>query len=163
VPEVLLGLGGNLGDPVATIEAALHRLEAGGVRIARRSRWYRTKPWGKTDQPDFVNLCVAADTDLSARALLNLVQATETSLGRERNVRWGPRTIDIDILAYGDVTIDEPGLEIPHPRMTQRAFVLVPLLDIAPDHPIAGRRVRDWAAEVDRSGVERIEPGQPSY
>jgi 2-amino-4-hydroxy-6-hydroxymethyldihydropteridine diphosphokinase len=158
VPEVLLGLGGNLGDPVAAIEAALQHLGTGGVRITRRSRCYRTAPWGVTDQPHFVNLCVAGDTDLPARALLDLVQATEAALGRERTVRWGPRTIDIDILTYGDLTIEEPGLEIPHPRMTERAFVLVPLLDIAPDHPIAGRPVRDWAADVDRSGVEVIEP-----
>jgi 2-amino-4-hydroxy-6-hydroxymethyldihydropteridine diphosphokinase len=158
VPEVLLGLGGNLGDPIAAIEAALQRLEAQGVRITRRSRWYRTAPWGVTGQPDFVNLCVAAKTDLSARALLDAVQVIETVLGRERDMRWGPRTIDIDILAYGEMTIAEPGLDIPHPRMTERAFVLVPLLDIAPDYPIAGRPVREWAAAVDRSGVEVLEP-----
>ena len=158
VPEVLLGLGGNLGDPVATMEAALRRLETEGVCITRRSRWYRTAPWGMTDQPSFVNLCVAAETDLPARALLNVVQGTETALGRERNTRWGPRTIDIDILAYGDLMIDEPDLQIPHPRMTERAFVLVPLLDIAPDRLIAGRPVREWAAAIDRSGVEEIKP-----
>src|SRR5919199_67565 len=90
VAEVLLGLGGNLGDPVAIIEAALQRLGAGGVRITRRSRWYRTAPWGVTDQPDFVNLCVVAETDLSPRALLDLVQAIEAALGRKREVRWGP-------------------------------------------------------------------------
>ncbi len=158
MPEALLGLGGNLGDPAAAIEAALQRLETAGVRITRRSRWYSTAPWGVSNQPHFVNLCVAAETDLSARALLEVIQATEAALGRERNMRWGPRTIDIDILAYGDLTVDEPGLQIPHPRMTERAFVLVPLLDIAPDHPIAGRPVREWAAAVDRSGVEVIEP-----
>lgn len=158
MPEVLLGLGGNVGDPIAAIEAALRRLEREGVRITRRSRWYRTAPWGVTDQPYFVNLCVAADTDLPARALLDAVQAIEAALGRERAMRWGPRIIDIDILAYGDLTIDEPDLQIPHPKLTERAFVLVPLLDIAPDHPIVGRPVRDWAADVDRGGVEVIEP-----
>ena len=160
MPEVLLGLGGNLGDPVATIEAALKNLETGGVRIRRRSRWYRTAPWGVTDQPDFVNLCVAAETDLVPRALLDLVQTTEAALGRERRERWGPRTIDIDILTYGDVSLEEPGLQIPHPRITERAFVLVPLHDIAPHRVIKGRPVRDWAADVDRSGVELIEPNQ---
>jgi 2-amino-4-hydroxy-6-hydroxymethyldihydropteridine diphosphokinase len=158
VPEVLLGLGGNLGDPIATIEAALAHLESESVHVTRRSQWYRTAPWGVTDQPYFVNLCVAADTDLSARALLNVVRAIETALGRERNMRWGPRTIDIDILAYGHEHIDQPDLTIPHPRLIERAFVLVPLLDIAPDHVIAGRPVRDWAADVGRSGVERIGP-----
>ena len=155
--EVLLGLGGNLGDPVATIEAALHRLDTQGVRIMRRSRWYRTSPWGMTDQPDFVNLCVAAETDLTPRALLDIVQAAETALGRKRELRWGPRTLDIDILAYGDLVLKEPGLELPHPRLTERAFVLVPLLDIAADRLIKGRPVRDWATSVDRSGVEVIE------
>ncbi len=158
MPEVLLGLGGNLGDPVATIGAALRRLEAEGVRITRRSRSYRTAPWGVTDQPDFVNICVAAETDLSPRALLELVQAVETALGRERTIRWGPRMIDIDILAYGDERVDEPDLTIPHPRLTERAFVLVPLLDIAPERVIAGRTVRDWAAAVDRSAVEVFQP-----
>ena len=157
--EVLLGLGGNLGDPIATIAAALRRLEEGGVRIARRSRYYRTPPWGVTEQPDFVNLCIAADTDLSPRALLDLAQGIEAALGRERVLRWGPRIIDIDILAYNDLTMNEPGLELPHPGLTQRAFVLVPLLDIAPDRMIGGRLVRDWAAAVDRSGIEVIEPG----
>jgi 2-amino-4-hydroxy-6-hydroxymethyldihydropteridine diphosphokinase len=162
VPEVLLGLGGNLGDPVATIEAALRRLKAEGVHVTRRSRWYRTAPWGMTDQPDFVNICVAAETDLPARAFLTMIQRIETSLGRERKTPWGPRTIDIDILAYGNEHIDQPDLTIPHPRLTERAFVLVPLLDIAADYPIAGRPVRDWAAGVDRNGVERIEPDQSS-
>lgn len=158
MPEVLLGLGGNLGDPVASIEAALDRLEASGVRILRRSRWYRTAPWGKADQPPFVNLCAAAETELAPRALLDLIHATEADLGRERRERWGPRTVDIDILAYGDERIDEPDLTIPHPRLTERAFVLVPLLDIAADRVIEGRTLREWGAAVDHSGVEPLTP-----
>ncbi len=158
MPEVLLGLGGNLGDPVAAIGAALNRLESGGVRITRRSRWYRTAPWGVAGQPDYVNLCVAGETELAARALLDLIHAIEAALGRERRERWGPRILDIDILAYGDALIDEPGLTIPHPRLTERAFVLVPLLDIAADRLISGRTVRDWAATVDRGGVELHSP-----
>jgi 2-amino-4-hydroxy-6-hydroxymethyldihydropteridine diphosphokinase len=158
VPEVLLGLGGNLGDAVATIDAALQRLETGGVCILRRSRSYRTAPWGVADQPDFVNLCAAGETALAPRALLDLIHATEAALGRERRERWGPRTLDIDILAYSDARIDEPGLTIPHPRLTERAFVLVPLLDIAPDRMIEGRTVRDWAAAVDHSGIEPLAP-----
>jgi 2-amino-4-hydroxy-6-hydroxymethyldihydropteridine diphosphokinase len=161
VPEVLLGFGGNIGDPLATIDAALGRLEAGGVRIRRRSRWYRTAPWGKADQPAFVNLCAAGDTELAPRALLGLIHEVEAALGRERRERWGPRLIDIDILAYGDERIDETGLTIPHPHLTERAFVLVPLLDIAPDWVIAGKPVREWAAAIDRSGVEPIEPAPP--
>jgi 2-amino-4-hydroxy-6-hydroxymethyldihydropteridine diphosphokinase len=100
--EVLLGLGGNLGDPVAAIEAALQRLDAEGVRVTRRSPLYRTPPWGVTEQPDFVNACVAAETTLSPAALLALIHRIEAALGRERRERWGPRPIDIDILAYGD-------------------------------------------------------------
>ena len=161
MPEVLLGLGGNLGDPPATITAALRLLEATGVRVTRRSRWYRTAPWGVAEQPDFVNICVATETDLVPRALLATVQATETALGRMPGERWGPRLIDIDILTYDDLAIDEPGLVVPHPSLTERAFVLVPLLDIAPDRLIAGRPVRDWAAEVDRRGVERWSGADP--
>jgi 2-amino-4-hydroxy-6-hydroxymethyldihydropteridine diphosphokinase len=161
VPEILLGLGGNLGDPVATIGAALERLEAGGVRILRRSRPSRTAPWGIADQPHFVNLCAEGETALAPRALLDLIHAVEAALGRERRERWGPRTIDIDILAYWDERIDEPGLTIPHPRLTERAFVLVPLVDIAADCLVEGRTVRDWAASIDRSGVEPIEPAFP--
>lgn len=156
--EVLFGFGGNLGDPAAAIEAALERLDAAGVRITRRSAFYRTAPWGVTEQPDFVNLCAAAETALAPRALLDLIQAIERDLGRERRERWGARLIDIDILAYGEEAVDEPGLTIPHPHLTERAFVLVPLAEIAPDKAIAGRSVREWAAQVDAAGVERIAP-----
>ena len=162
MPEVLLGLGGNLGDPAAAIEAALARLDAAGVRILRRSRLYRTAPWGVTGQPDFVNLCAAAATALSPRELLTRVQTIEADLGRERRERWGPRPIDIDILTYGNKMIHEPGLSIPHPHLTERTFVLVPLLDIAPDRVIAGRPVHEWAAALDRSGIQRVEPRQPT-
>ena len=160
MPEVLLGLGGNIGDPLATIAAALDYLEQGGLRILRRSRGYRTPPWGKADQPDFVNLCAAAETELAPREVLDLIHAVEAALGRERRERWGPRLIDVDILAYGDERIEEPGLTVPHPRLTERAFVLVPLLDIAPDRVIAGKSVREWATTVDRSGITPVEPGK---
>ena len=154
--EVLLGFGGNLGDPIAAIESALQWLDAGGVRITARSPFYRTLAWGRTDQPDFVNLCAAAQTALTPHGLLDTIQCIEAALGRERRERWGPRAIDIDILAYDDTIIDEPGLTIPHPHLTERAFVLVPLRDIAPDWIIAGRSLRAWASGADRSGIERI-------
>jgi 2-amino-4-hydroxy-6-hydroxymethyldihydropteridine diphosphokinase len=156
VADVLLGLGGNVGDPVATIGAAIERLEAGGVRIMARSHWYRTAPWGVTEQPDFVNLCVAGQTALAPRALLALIHETEAALGRERRTRWGPRPIDIDILTYADETVDEPGLRIPHPHLTERAFVLIPLRDIAADKLVAGRSVWDWSAMIAPGGVERM-------
>lgn len=154
--DVLLGLGGNVGDPVATIGAALERLEAGGVHITARSHWYRTAPWGVTGQPDFVNLCAAGRTALAPRALLALIHETEAALGRERRTRWGPRPIDIDVLTYGNETIDEPGLHVPHPHLTERGFVLIPLLDIAPDKLVAGRSLRDWSALVSHAGIERM-------
>jgi 2-amino-4-hydroxy-6-hydroxymethyldihydropteridine diphosphokinase len=157
VADILLGFGGNVGDPVATITAALGRLEAGGVHITARSHWYRTAPWGVTEQPDFINLCAAATTTLVPRALLELIQQTEAALGRERRTRWGPRVIDIDILTYDDEAIDEPGLHIPHPRLTERAFVLIPLLDVAPDKVVAGRSIRAWSTAVARGGIERID------
>jgi 2-amino-4-hydroxy-6-hydroxymethyldihydropteridine diphosphokinase len=162
--EVLLGLGGNLGDPLAATEAALAALSARGVRVTARSRPYRTAPWGPVEQPDFVNLCARATTDLSPRAVLEAGLAVEAELGRERRERWGPRTIDVDLLAFDRLALAEPGLTLPHPRLTERAFVLVPLAEIAPDWIVAGRRVSDWAAAVDRAGVVPLaagdEPGQ---
>ena len=122
------------------------------MRILRRSGFYRTAPWGVPDQPDFVNLCAAAATALSPQAFLALIHRIEADLGRERRERWGPRPIDIDVLTYGDATVDEPGLTIPHPRLTERAFVLVPLAEIAGDVAIAGKTVREWAERSIGSG-----------
>lgn len=155
--EVLLSLGGNLGDPVATIEAALDRLAAEGAAVTARSRFFRTPPWGRTDQPAFVNLCAGLRTDLDPRALLGAIHRIERGLGRTRDLKWGPRPIDIDILTYDDVVLDEPGLTIPHPHMTERAFVLVPLAEIAPGRMVAGRSVADWAAVCDATGIVPIE------
>jgi 2-amino-4-hydroxy-6-hydroxymethyldihydropteridine diphosphokinase len=156
VAKVLLGLGGNLGDPALTISSALTRLEQFGLRITRRSALYSTPPWGVADQPGFINACALAETKLSPRAVLAAALTVETELGRVREVRWGPRTIDIDILAYDDVTLDEPDLALPHPRLTERAFVLLPLAEVAPDHLIAGRTVRAWADLADARGIERL-------
>jgi 2-amino-4-hydroxy-6-hydroxymethyldihydropteridine diphosphokinase len=160
--EILLSLGANLGDPVRTLSLALDRLDQAGVRITARSRLYRTPPWGLVDQPAFVNLCARAETVLAPRRLLEVVHAIEKGLGRERHIPWGPRLVDIDILTYGELSIEEPGLTIPHPAMTARAFVLVPLCDIAPDQVVAGRRVAEWAGLVDSAGIEAIEPDAPA-
>ncbi|HEY6259702.1 MAG TPA: 2-amino-4-hydroxy-6-hydroxymethyldihydropteridine diphosphokinase [Xanthobacteraceae bacterium] len=159
--EALLALGGNVGDVRTTFDRALAMLCAGGrVRLKARSCDYATPPWGVTAQPPFVNLCVAVETDLEPEALLSHVQAIEHALGRRRAAepRWGPRPIDIDILAYDDLTIDTPGLTLPHPRLFERAFVLVPLADITPDRLIAGLRVRDALAKVDTTGISRLPP-----
>ena len=156
MPEALIGLGGNLGDVAATLETALERLAAGGVRVIARSSNWKTPPWGPIEQPAFVNACALVETELPPRALLDLCLAVEASLGRRREVRWGPRVIDLDVLDYDGRRIDEPGLSLPHPRLTERAFVLVPLAEIVPDRVVAGARVAEHLAKVDAGGVERM-------
>jgi 2-amino-4-hydroxy-6-hydroxymethyldihydropteridine diphosphokinase len=162
VAQVLLGLGGNVGDVRRTLDEAIALLADGvHVKLIVRSSDYRTPPWGVTEQPPFVNCAILVETPLSPRALLDRALTVERALGRDRakEQRWGPRTIDIDLIAYGDVVIDEPGLTLPHPRLFERAFVLVPLAEIVPDRMIAGRRVRDALAQLDAAGVERLPPG----
>ena len=150
-----LGLGGNVGDVAAAFVEALVRLgSAPGVNLATWSSVFRTPPWGKLDQPDFLNMAALVETTLSARALLALCLDVERGLGRERRERWGPRLIDIDILTYGDATIEEPNLKLPHPRLTERAFALAPLAEVAPRLMVGGRAVADLLTHVDRAGVE---------
>lgn len=149
-----LGLGGNLGDPVSTIARATEALRARGhVSFDAMSSLYRTAPWGPVQQPDFANACALGTTDLAPRALLAEIKAVEILLGRVEGERWGPRAIDIDILFYAAASVEAPDLVIPHRSLFERAFVLVPLAEIAPDLVIAGRRVGDAAAGVDRSCV----------
>jgi 2-amino-4-hydroxy-6-hydroxymethyldihydropteridine diphosphokinase len=124
-----IGVGSNQGEPAANVEAAVARLADFGT-VVRRSRTYRTAPWGVTDQPEFANAVVALETNLDARALLEGLKDIERELGRVATYRWGPRVIDLDILTYGGETIDEPDLVVPHPRIGERAFVLVPLAEI---------------------------------
>jgi 2-amino-4-hydroxy-6-hydroxymethyldihydropteridine diphosphokinase len=153
--QAALGLGGNIGDVPAAFVDALSRLaEAPGVRVTRISSVYRTPPWGKLDQPSFLNMAALIETKAPARALLALCLDVERALGRRRAERWGPRTIDIDILTYGEKRIDEPDLTIPHPRLCERAFALAPLAEIAPRLGVAGRDVAQWLALADRAGVE---------
>jgi 2-amino-4-hydroxy-6-hydroxymethyldihydropteridine diphosphokinase len=157
--EALIGLGGNVGDVQANLAAAIDRLCDGReVRLIARSSDYRTPPWGVTDQAPFVNACIAVDTVLAPKALLERALAVERALGRDRAAeqRWGPRTIDIDLIAYDDVVIDEPQLTLPHPRVLERAFVLVPLAEIVPDRVIAGTRIRDALDRIDTGGIERL-------
>ena len=124
-----IGIGSNLGDAQANVRAAMVALaEVGTVRA--RSRLYRTKPWGRTNQPDFCNAAVILETGLAPRDLLAHLQELERKLGRVQTERWGPRIIDLDILYYDDLRVDEPGLQIPHPRLLERAFALVPLAEI---------------------------------
>ena len=132
-----LSLGGNLGDREVLLREAV-RVLAEQMRVRRLSPVYETDPWGYTDQAPFLNLVAEVETDLPPANLLLAAQATEQALGRERVLRWGPRTVDVDILLYGDRQLDRPELTVPHPRLGERAFVLVPLADLAPDLIIPG-------------------------
>jgi 2-amino-4-hydroxy-6-hydroxymethyldihydropteridine diphosphokinase len=164
--EALLGLGGNIGDVRVTFERAIAMLCADdAIRLVARSSDYRTPPWGITEQPVFINAAIIVATSLEPHALLARVQNVECALGRDRasERRWGPRSIDIDILAYDDVTLREPGLTLPHPHLFERAFVLLPLAEIAADWVIAGQRVGDTLAALDVSGIAKLPPlGSPA-
>ncbi len=157
--EAWLALGGNVGDSRSILDRAVTLLCDGkGVQLLARSSDYRTPPWGFKYQPPFINLCIAVETKFGPRDLLARAQDVEQQLGRDRayEKRWGPRTADIDIIAYDKLTVDELGLTVPHPRLFERAFVLLPLAEIAPDLVIGGRKVREAAASVDSGGIERL-------
>jgi 2-amino-4-hydroxy-6-hydroxymethyldihydropteridine diphosphokinase len=144
-----LALGSNLGDRAGTLRAAVARLAAlPETRLLAESRVRETPPWGVADQPAFLNMAVAVETTLSPEALLAHTQAIETALGRVRTTHWGPRTLDIDLLLYDDVTRDTPTLRLPHPYLTRRRFVLEPLADLAPELVVAGKTVAAWLADA---------------
>jgi 2-amino-4-hydroxy-6-hydroxymethyldihydropteridine diphosphokinase len=157
--EALIGLGGNVGDVRTTLDRAVAALCDGhDVRLVARSSDYRTPPWGVTDQSAFINLGLVVETALAPRALLERALRVEASFGRDRarETRWGPRTLDIDIIAYDDIEIDEGGLTLPHPRLFERAFVLAPLAEIAPHRAINGIRIADALARLGTSGIEKL-------
>lgn len=152
--EVALGLGGNLGDPLQAFAGALRSFDGHpAVTLLRSSSVYRTKPWGILDQPDFLNMAALLSTDLDEVELLNLCIELELANGRERGERWGPRTLDIDILTFGELVTDRPRLQLPHPRIAQRGFVLVPLAEIAPGLMISGQSVASLKAELETDDV----------
>jgi 2-amino-4-hydroxy-6-hydroxymethyldihydropteridine diphosphokinase len=154
-----LGLGSNLGDRRALLRQAVEALDWGDVTVVGRSRVYETAPiGGPAGQPDFLNQVIAVETSLDARGLWERCSAVEASLGRarEHEVRWGPRAIDIDVLTFGDEVIAEPDLAIPHPRLGERAFVLVPLAELAPDLRLEGLgTVGDVARSLGADGSVR--------
>ena len=160
--RAFVGIGGNLGDDVETtlVEAlwAVDGLPQTSIR--RQSAFYRTPAWGRTDQPDFLNAVVELQTRMVPEVLLESLLEIERRFGRDRGAeseRWGPRTVDLDLLLYGDETLDSGGLTLPHPRLHERAFVLVPLAEIAPALEIPGRgRVDALLAAVDATGIEAI-------
>jgi 2-amino-4-hydroxy-6-hydroxymethyldihydropteridine diphosphokinase len=156
--EAFFALGGNLGDVRSTFDRAVAMLcDGAAVLLVARSSDYRTPPWGITDQPAFLNAVIAVATELSPHELLDRALDCERALGRDRTheQRWGPRPIDIDLLAYDDVELHDADLTLPHPHLFERAFVLVPLAEIAPERLIAGVRVSDALARVDTGGIEK--------
>ncbi|MFV0367174.1 MAG: 2-amino-4-hydroxy-6-hydroxymethyldihydropteridine diphosphokinase [Hyphomicrobiaceae bacterium] len=153
--DAIVALGSNIGDTRANMAKALDLLCADGVvRVVTRSRDFKTPPWGITDQPWFANACASVRTDLDAHALLLRCLDVERQLGRVRAEKWGPRVIDLDVLVHRDGEITEDDLLLPHPRITERAFVLAPLCDVAPDLVLKGKRAVDWLGELDQTGIE---------
>lgn len=157
--EIGVGLGGNVGDPVAAIDAALAALRDRGVmRIDAVSSLYRTAPWGGVVQPDYANACAVGVTRLPPHALLDAVKRIERDLGRVDTLRWGPRVIDVDLLYYGDWELSDARLTLPHKEILRRAFVLTPLAEIAPDRRVGGVRVADAARALGAEGVALWSP-----
>jgi 2-amino-4-hydroxy-6-hydroxymethyldihydropteridine diphosphokinase len=159
--EAFIALGGNVGDVRATFEQAIATLCSDqGARLTARSSDYRTPPWGVTDQPPFINAVIAIATDFEPHALLSRMLECERALGRDRSkeLHWGPRTIDLDLLLYDDRVVKDERLTLPHPRMLERAFVLAPLAEIAPGRLIGGTTVRDALARIDAQGIEKLPP-----
>ncbi len=152
-----LGLGSNVGDKAAMIAQAVTQLDATpGIRVTARSSDYRTPPWGDTDQDWFLNAAVGVETGLNPHGLLEAALNIETALGRVRKRRWGPRLIDIDVLSYAGAQVSDERLVLPHRYVRERAFVLVPLAEIAPDLVIGGETVSEALAKLDRAGIERV-------
>ena len=152
---IYLALGTNLGDRRANLRAAIAALPP-AVTVLAKSPIYQTPPWGITDQPAFLNMALKGETLLAPLALLSLLKRLEIQLGRTPSIRYGPRQIDMDILFYAGLILDTPELVIPHPRLQERAFALVPLADIAPDyyHPVLEKTVREMLVACDTSGVK---------
>src|SRR3981081_475673 len=157
--DVLIALGGNVGDVRATFQKDIANIYGmtQGVLLARSSD-YATPPWGDEQQARFINACIEIETGLDPHALLFTLHRIENKFGRDRvhERRWGPRTLDLDLIAYDDVVIDKPELTLPHPRLFERAFVLVPLAEIVPDRVVAGRSVRGGLGGLSADGTERL-------
>jgi 2-amino-4-hydroxy-6-hydroxymethyldihydropteridine diphosphokinase len=157
--DSLIALGGNIGDVRTTFRKAItHICGMAQAALVARSSDYATPPWGDEQQPRFTNACIEIETSLDPYALLFTLQRIEMKFGRDRSkeTRWGPRTLDLDLIAHDDVTLQTAELTLPHPRLFERAFVLVPLAEIAPDRVIAGQSVRAALAKLSTEGIERL-------
>lgn len=148
-----IGIGSNLGDREENCEKALAILEQKGIKTVKRSSMIETEPWGVKEQPKFMNMAVEVTTDLLPDQLLQKLKEVETEMGRTETTRWGPRVIDLDILFYNDMVMNSPGIDIPHPHMHEREFVLQPLTEIAPDkiHPVLKKSVRELLLGLSES------------
>ena len=161
MPDVLIALGGNVGDVRQTFRKAIANiLGMTQAALLARSSDYATPPWGEAQQARFINACIEIETGLDPHALLFTLHRIEAKFGRDRarEQRWGPRPLDLDLIAYDDVSLQKPELTLPHPRLFERAFVLVPLVEIAPDRLIAGRSIAAALARLPTGGIERLPP-----
>ena len=152
MPIAYIGIGSNLGSREDNCEIAIKLLEAGDIIVTKRSSMIVTEPWGVEDQPKFINMAVEIETDLKPEELLSILKKIESEIGRNTSERWGPRIIDLDILLYDDLIIKTPELEIPHPYITEREFVLKPLSEIAPEkiHPVLKRSVKSLLLKLSQ-------------
>lgn len=156
--DALIGLGSNMGDKRANIARAIQLLcREGDIRLVRRSRDYRSAPWGVTDQDWFVNAVAAVATEMPAELLLNRCLAVEDTMGRVRREKWGPRLVDVDVLTYRGETIETPRLKVPHPFIEQRSFVIVPMAEIAPDEVVRGQRIAALADSLEACDLQPID------
>lgn len=153
-----LALGSNMGSRLANLKNAISNLTP-QMTLRKKSHVYETPPWGFTEQPPFLNQVVMVETYLTPEKLIGHLKRLESALGREPNFQNGPRLIDMDILFFDDVVLDTPALKIPHPRLHERAFVLVPLNDIAPNliHPVLGKSIHDLLADLDQTHIQKYE------
>jgi 2-amino-4-hydroxy-6-hydroxymethyldihydropteridine diphosphokinase len=152
-----LGLGTNIGDRLNYLKQAIKLLESNNfIKIIKKSKLYETKAWGYTDQADFLNMCVEIETKLTPNELLNVCQDIEKNLNRERKIRWGPRTIDVDILFFNDIILQEENLVIPHPRIKERAFVLIPLMDLSDKLKINNISINEYLKSLTTEEREEV-------
>ncbi len=158
IATAYIGLGGNIGDVLSNMRNALRALDDHhDISVVQISNVYKTPPWGIEDQDWFLNACAKVETTLSGQELLKQCLNAEMELKRVRDVRWGPRTIDLDVLVYADISINEEDLQVPHPRMHERGFVLLPMADIAPNLVVKGKTIKQWLLTLETGDIQPTE------